>query len=160
MNARIVKVRSVHTISGEPMELHPQLQKDCAIIGQFSLSLVLLMNESRYPWFILVPQRANIRELCELTTPDQHQLMNESSQFARAMITAFAPDKLNIAAIGNIVPQLHVHHIARYHNDAAWPKPVWGAFPPVPYTDAARSRLIASLLTALSQTSSVFTTAL
>lgn len=118
------------------------------------------MNESRYPWFVLVPQRAHIRELCELTMPDQHQLVDESSQLARAMLAAYAPDKLNIAAIGNIVPQLHVHHIARYRNDAAWPKPVWGAFTPEPYTDAARSRLKAPLLTALKQTTSVFTAAL
>lgn len=107
------------------------------------------MNDARYPWFILVPQREHVREICDLTTTDQHALMDESSYLARAMIAAFSPDKLNIAAIGNIVRQLHVHHIARYRTDAAWPKPVWGLFAPAAYTEATREDVAARLLTVL-----------
>lgn len=107
------------------------------------------MNDARYPWFILVPQREHAREICDLTTTDQHVLMDESSHLARAMIAAYAPDKLNIAAIGNIVPQLHVHHVARYRTDAAWPKPVWGLFAPAAYTDAAREQVLGRLLAVL-----------
>ena len=117
------------------MILHPQLQKDCFILGRFELSLLLLLNDSQYPWFILVPQREDISEIHHLSPADQQILMQESSMLASAVETAFAADKMNIAALGNVVPQLHIHHIARYTTDIAWPKPVWGAFPAKPYTD-------------------------
>lgn len=117
------------------MILHPQLQQDCFILGQFELCLLLLMNDNQYPWFILVPQRENIREIHHLTADEQIQLMQESSRLASALEQAFAADKINVAALGNVVPQLHIHHIARYTTDAAWPKPVWGLLPAKPYTD-------------------------
>ncbi|MGH8403046.1 MAG: HIT domain-containing protein, partial [Gammaproteobacteria bacterium] len=114
-------------------ELHPQLAKDAVTLGHFELCRLLLMNDSSYPWFILVPERENIRELHELNDADRHQLWDESAELSRALTVIFKPDKLNIAALGNQVPQLHVHHIVRYKHDAAWPQPVWGKVPPRPY---------------------------
>ena len=126
-------------------ELHPQLQRDCLEIGCFQLCRLLLMNESRYPWFILVPERAGLNEIYQLTGADQHRLIEESSTLARGLVEAFSGDKLNIAAIGNLVPQLHIHHVVRYRNDPAWPAPVWGKFSPLPYDDAALAEVVARL---------------
>lgn len=116
------------------MILHPQLKKDCFIIGRFELSALLLLNDSQYPWFILVPQREDATEIYQLSPQDQQQLTRESALLAQALSSAFQADKINIAALGNMVPQLHMHHIARYQDDVAWPKPVWGLFPSIPYT--------------------------
>jgi len=118
------------------MKLHPQLEKDCIDIGQLKLCKLLLMNDSNYPWFILVPGLYNITELHQLTVSDQAQLWKESSRLCRCMETHYTPDKLNIAALGNVVPQLHIHHIARYKTDSAWPSPVWGHSPAKPYSFA------------------------
>lgn len=107
-------------------QLHAQLKQDCFVVGQFELCLVLLLNDSQFPWFILVPQRENIREIYELQSEDQQLLIQESSYFSQQLATIFEAEKLNVAAIGNIVPQLHVHHIVRYQTDKAWPAPVWG----------------------------------
>jgi len=113
--------------------LHPQLKKDCFVLGEFNLCTLLLLNDANYPWFILVPKRENIREIHQLSENDQQQLMAESMFFSRALEQVFQPDKLNIAALGNVVPQLHIHHIARYSSDACWPAPVWGAVNAIPY---------------------------
>lgn len=126
--------------------LHPQLEKDTFNLGRFSLCLLLLMNDSNYPWFILVPQRDNIREIHELDDADRIQLLHESTLLSRALTRAFAPDKLNIAALGNQVPQLHLHHIVRYTRDPAWPAPIWGKLPARPYYSAESVKL-ARLLT-------------
>lgn len=117
-------------------ELHPQLEADTIMLGDFPLCRLLLMNDASYPWFILVPRRDNIREIYELDDSDQAALLQESSFLARRLAEVFAADKINIAALGNLVPQLHVHHIVRYHSDAAWPAPVWGRLPARPYTPA------------------------
>jgi len=117
-------------------ELHPQLQRDCLELGRFTLCRLLLMDESRYPWFILVPEREGMAEIYQLDDADQRLLLRESSLLARGLAEVFAADKMNIAAIGNLVPQLHVHHIVRYRNDPAWPAPVWGKFAPLPYGEA------------------------
>lgn len=117
-------------------ELHPQLVKDTFPIGRFRLCQLLLMNDSQYPWFILVPERENIREVHELDDSDRRQLWEESAQLSRTLTELFKPDKLNIAALGNQVPQLHVHHILRHTHDPAWPAPVWGKLPPKPYYSA------------------------
>lgn len=119
-------------------QLHAQLKQDCFIVGQFELCLVLLLNDSQFPWFILVPQRENIREIYELQSEDQQLLIQESSYFSQKLATIFEAEKLNVAAIGNIVPQLHVHHIVRYQTDKAWPAPVWGKFAATPYTTQQR----------------------
>jgi diadenosine tetraphosphate (Ap4A) HIT family hydrolase len=117
-------------------ELHPQLNKDCITLGNFPLCRVLLMNDAHYPWFILVPQREALREIHELNEADLYLLMHESVAFARTLTTLFKPTKLNIAALGNMVPQLHLHHIVRYDTDPAWPAPVWGKLPAKPYDTA------------------------
>ncbi len=113
-------------------ELDPRLDHDTIMIGDWPLCRVLMMNESRYPWFILVPRREGLRELHELDLAATAQLWLESRRLADYLQREFSPDKLNIAALGNVVPQLHVHHIARFAGDAAWPAPVWGAHPQAP----------------------------
>jgi len=98
-----------------------------------ALSELLLMRDANYPWFILVPARDSVREIHELSAADRQQLLAESCLLAEALVRAFRPDKLNIAAIGNVVPQLHLHHVVRYRGDACWPAPVWGQCPARPY---------------------------
>lgn len=117
--------------------LHPRLAEDCVVVGDLPLCTVLLSRDSRYPWLILVPRRAGVREVYELSEEDQWQLCRESSAVARVMADHFQAQKMNIAALGNQVPQLHIHHIARYESDPAWPGPVWGVLPPQPYEDDA-----------------------
>lgn len=107
-------------------DLAPQLAADCIVLGDLALCRVLLMNDARYPWLILVPRRADITELYQLSAVEQAQLMVESSQVGTALMTIFSGDKLNIAALGNVVPQLHIHHVVRYKADETWPAPVWG----------------------------------
>ncbi|HET8880668.1 MAG TPA: HIT domain-containing protein [Solimonas sp.] len=109
-----------------PFELHPQLAADTRLVGDWPLSRVLLMDDAQFPWLILVPRRPALREIYELADADQQQLLRESSALGRALMQLFAGNKLNIGAIGNLVPQLHVHHIVRHAGDAAWPAPVWG----------------------------------
>lgn len=106
--------------------LDAQLAADTHVIGDLALSRLLLMDDARYAWLILVPRRAGLREWIDLDWPAQMQLLEEINEVGRALQTLYAPDKLNIAALGNIVAQLHVHVIARWQGDAAWPAPVWG----------------------------------
>ena len=129
----------------DPFELDPRLAADTFVVGEALLSQVLLMNDARYPWLILVPRRADIADPFELNEADQAQLWQESMWLGQAMKAHFAADKLNIAALGNQVAQLHVHHIARFHTDDAWPGPVWGVGSAVPYSDAARDALMGEL---------------
>ena len=107
-------------------QLHPQLAKDCYYLGDFPLCALLLSKDANYPWYILVPRQANISEAFQLSPNDQQKLQQESLQLSEALNNAFCADKMNIAALGNMVPQLHLHHIVRYKTDAAWPNPVWG----------------------------------
>lgn len=126
-------------------ELHPQLAKDCIPISRLKLCRVLLMNDANYPWCILVPERPNISEIYQLSHNERGQLGEESAFVAEAMARAFQPDKMNIASLGNKVPQLHIHHIARYKSDPAWPEPIWGKQPPQPYSKSESMRTIALL---------------
>ena len=119
------------------VEIHPRLAADCILLGRFPLCHLLLMNDSNYPWFILVPDRDDIREIFELDDTDRAQLMRESCAFAEYLMQRYAGDKLNVAALGNQVPQLHLHHIVRFAADPAWPAPVWGRQPPSPYSQQA-----------------------
>lgn len=107
-------------------ELHPQLAKDCFVLGDFPLSRLLMMNDYHYPWFILVPRKENIKESFELDVQEQQSLNEECNFLARTIKQLFNAHKMNIAALGNMVPQLHVHVIARYDFDTCWPNPVWG----------------------------------
>lgn len=123
-------------------QLHPTLEKDCMTVGNFALCRLLMMNDSRFPWFILVPQLSGIKEIYQLNRQQRHQLTDESCYLAEQLAHLYQADKMNIAAIGNIVPQLHVHHIVRHQTDSAWPAPVWGKFDPTPYTaDAIGAQL-------------------
>lgn len=126
-------------------ELHPQLAKDCIEICDFELCKVLLMNDKQYPWFILVPQRADIKETIDLSEQDQQLLWQESARISHILKDVFTPDKINIAALGNMVPQLHVHHVARFTTDIAWPAPIWGKHPAVPYSEEEINELKAAL---------------
>lgn len=119
-------------------ELHPKLAADSLALGDFPLCRLLLMNDAQYPWFILVPRREGAREIYLLDDADQQQLLRESAQLSRAIMQAYAGEKLNIAALGNLVSQLHVHHVVRYSRDPAWPSPVWGRHPATPYGETAR----------------------
>ena len=114
-------------------ELHLQLQQDTVVVGQFPLSLLLLSKDANYPWYILVPRREEVTEIYHLDDMDRQQLLHESCVLAESMTDIFSPDKMNIAALGNVVPQRHLHHIARFRNDPAWPDPIWGAVPAVNY---------------------------
>ena len=96
---------------------------------------MLLLNDSQYPWFVLVPRKPNLKEIIDLSDADQIVYLKESAKLSKLIMQVFSPDKLNVAALGNMVPQLHIHHIARFTTDAAWPAPVWGKFPAKPYTD-------------------------
>lgn len=126
-------------------ELHPRLAADCHVLCDLPLCRLLLMNDAQYPWCILVPRRADAREIHELADADQQQLLRESVQLGRALMQAFGGRKLNVAALGNMVPQLHVHHIVRFEHDPAWPAPVWGKLPPQAYDEAQRRTFVERL---------------
>jgi diadenosine tetraphosphate (Ap4A) HIT family hydrolase len=125
--------------------LHPQLDRDTASLGDLPLSRVLVINDANYPWLLLVPRRTDVTEVIDLDEVEQAQLMTEVARVARALRDATACHKLNIAALGNAVPQLHVHIIARFRNDPAWPKPVWGAVPPRNYEREELHNFVAPL---------------
>ena len=113
--------------------LHPQLKQDTIDIGDLPLSKVLVIKDANYPWLLLVPRRPEKVEIIDLDEVEQAQLMAEVSRAAKALKEITKCDKLNIAALGNVVPQLHVHVIARRTSDAAWPRPVWGVMQPLPH---------------------------
>lgn len=123
--------KATHLIS--MFQLDHRLQQDCLLVTELSLSLVLLMNDSQYPWAILVPKIQGAREILDLSIAQQQQFWVESACLTRAMQKHYQPDKMNLAALGNVVEQLHVHHIARFRDDIAWPAPVWGRHPVIPY---------------------------
>ncbi len=107
-------------------ELHPQLAFDTSVIGHFPLCIALLHKDNSVPWVILVPKKADLKELHHLPMQEQQQFLLESQAVSQTLEATFAPDKLNLGALGNMVPQLHIHHIARFKNDIAWPGPLWG----------------------------------
>jgi len=126
-------------------ELDPKLAADTVEIARWELCRVLLMNDANYPWLILVPARAGLRDFHDLAADDLPAMTAEIVRASKALEALFDPVKLNVAALGNQVPQLHVHVIARREDDPAWPKPVWGAVPATPYDEAARNERIAQL---------------
>lgn len=113
--------------------LDPRLEADTIALGRLSLSRVLLMNDARYPWLILVPERPDLAEIVDLSARDRATLMEEIAAVSEALKGTFQPDKLNVGALGNRVRQLHVHVLARFQSDAAWPGPVWGIGEAEPY---------------------------
>lgn len=120
-------------------ELDPRLAADSLPILQMALCDVRLINDARYPWLILVPRRAGVTEIIDLAVDDRRRLADEVDRCTRALRTHTGADTMNVAALGNQVPMLHVHVIARFRNDDAWPGPVWGVLPPSPYPDDARA---------------------
>lgn len=129
--------------------LDPRLAADTLPVRMLALCELRLMNDARYPWLVLVPRRAGMVELLDLDDGDQLLLHDEVRACARALRTICAPDKLNIATLGNVVAQLHFHVIARFRDDDAWPRPVWGVHPAVAYQDGAAEALVAKVNAAL-----------
>lgn len=129
--------------------LHPQLVSDTHPIAAFGLSELRLMDDANYPWLILVPRVPDARELVDLDAAAQGTLMEEIGRCSRALQALFRPHKLNVAALGNLVPQLHVHVIARHTDDPAWPAPVWGRVNARPYTPEALVERVSRLQRAL-----------
>jgi diadenosine tetraphosphate (Ap4A) HIT family hydrolase len=125
--------------------LHPQLARDTVSLGDLPLSRVLVVNDANWRWLLLVPRRLGVSEIIDLDEVEQAQLMTEIARAARAVKAVTRCDKLNIAALGNVVSQLHVHVIARREGDAGWPRPVWGAAAPMPYDKSALEQFIESL---------------
>ncbi|KQQ48486.1 histidine triad (HIT) protein [Methylobacterium sp. Leaf125] len=122
--------------------LDPQLAADTVHVGDLALCSVLLMDDARFPWLILVPRRAGASEITDLAPADAQALMDELRIATGVMLTLAKPDKVNVAALGNVVSQLHVHVIGRFRSDPAWPKPVWGLGTATPYPHHARAQMI------------------
>lgn len=131
--------------------LHERLAQDTIAVADLGLSALLLMQERRWPWLILVPRRAGIREIADLAPADRALLIEEIAAATRLLQALYRPDKVNVAAIGNLVPQLHLHVVARYRVDPVWPKPIWGQLPPEPYEKAVLDARLAELRHALTQ---------
>lgn len=106
--------------------LHELLARDCIELIDLPLSKLLLMNDSQYPWFVLVPQVNDVQDIYQMDWEQQQQFLNESSMLSEVLMELFQGEKMNVAALGNVCPQLHIHHIVRFKDDIAWPKPVWG----------------------------------
>jgi len=136
-------------MNGSDFVLDPRLAADTLPVTSLPLCDVLLMNDARYPWLILVPRRAGLVEITELTDADQASLWQEISHASTALRSASPCEKLNIAALGIIVRQLHIHVVARNHGDATWPRPVWGHGKAVLYEPAASDALTEYLRNAL-----------
>jgi diadenosine tetraphosphate (Ap4A) HIT family hydrolase len=139
----------VHSVPTPHFALDPQLKADTYSLGRLKLCRVLMLNDARYPWLVLVPEKADLVEIIDLEDADQQQLMREIASASRALQTLFNPDKLNVGALGNRVRQLHVHVMARFVSDEAWPGPVWGvgqaqSYPPH-MAGFSMDRLIAAL---------------
>jgi diadenosine tetraphosphate (Ap4A) HIT family hydrolase len=130
--------------------LHPQILKDAIEVGDLPLSQLRLMNDTTYPWLLLMPRRTGATEIIDLDEADRVQLMAEIAQVSQVLKALTNCDKLNVASLGNAVPQLHVHVIARFRGDAGWPKPVWGQVPAVAYDKAFAHHFISQLRNALS----------
>ena len=140
---------SRHHDTPHDWHLHPQLAEDTHPLAQLALSELRLMDDANHPWLILVPRVADATELLDLDHDQQAQLMREIDGMGHLLRRAFKPDKLNVAALGNMVPQLHVHVIARYRDDIAWPRPVWGTASAKPYSPEALVERVERLRSAL-----------
>lgn len=144
-NSRVRRIIFIESPFMPQFELHPRLRQDSFNVGRFALSQLLMMNDSQYPWFILVPRRPETTEIYQLTEADRQLLLAESCLLAETLQAVYRPDKLNIATIGNLVPQLHLHHVVRYHTDRAWPAPIWGKFPAKAFDTSSAERELARI---------------
>ena len=129
----------------EPWSLHPQLARDTIVMGDLALSRLLVVNDANWPWLLLVPRRSGVSEIIDLAEVERAQLMTEITRVAHALKEVTACDKLNVAALGNVVAQLHVHVIARRSGDAGWPKTIWGAAPPLPHDPRELDRFVTAI---------------
>ncbi len=125
--------------------LDPRLAADTFPVGDLTLCRVLLMNDSRFPWLILVPRREDLSEIHDLAPPERAILIEEAALAGERLKTYLAAKKINTGALGNMVPQLHIHVVARFAGDAAWPGPVWGSGSAAPYEPESAARLVADL---------------
>lgn len=130
-------------------KLDRQLEQDTVLVADWHLCQVRLMNDSRYPWVILIPKVEDVSEIHQLADEQQQLLLGESVRLSKALEQLFAPHKLNVAALGNMVRQLHIHHIVRFEDDASFPRPVWGIGDAVPYEAEALSETVNGLQIAL-----------
>ncbi|BAX52457.1 HIT domain-containing protein [Photobacterium damselae] len=131
--------------------LHERLAADTSVLGDFPLSRVLLAKEALGPWIILVPKKDNLREIHHLSEQEQIQLIKESCLIAQLLETDYKAEKINVGALGNLVPQLHLHHIARFSDDIAWPGPIWGNTKGIQRSEAVQQALVEELQSELEQ---------
>ncbi|USR78122.1 HIT family protein [Photobacterium damselae] len=131
--------------------LHERLAADTSVLGDFPLSRVLLAKEALGPWIILVPKKDNLREIHHLSEQEQIQLIKESCLIAQLLETDYKAEKINVGALGNLVPQLHLHHIARFSDDIAWPGPIWGNTKGIQRPEAVQQALVEELQSELEQ---------
>ena len=125
--------------------LDSRLQQDTVYLGHFKLCDVLLMNDSQFPWVILVPRRGSTSELYQLSVEERYLQSDESCYVSQRLSDYFKADSMNIAALGNVVPQLHIHHVVRKKDDLCWPKPIWGAITAKPYEKTALDKMVKEL---------------
>jgi diadenosine tetraphosphate (Ap4A) HIT family hydrolase len=130
--------------------LDERLAADTVPVARLRLSDLLLMEDARFPWLLLVPRRGGASEIVDLADEDQRALLREIADVSAALRAATGCDKLNVAALGNVVPQLHVHIVARFRHDTAWPKPVWGSGAAIAYEPTARDKLAGQIRSFLS----------
>jgi diadenosine tetraphosphate (Ap4A) HIT family hydrolase len=142
-------MQKAHVLAMPTFNLHPQLAADTLHVADLPLCKVLLMNDRQYPWLILVPQVREAREFLDLTAREQQQVWAEMLAVQGVLKELTNPQKLNVGALGNMVPQLHIHIIARFEGDAAWPKPVWGQKPAIPYSPMEAGEFLSRLKPAL-----------
>lgn len=131
----------------QSFELNELLKRNTIELIDFPLCKLLLMNDSQYPWFVLVPRVNAVEDIYQLEWQDQLQLLNESSMLSEVLMQIFNGKKMNVAALGNVCSQLHVHHIVRFEHDKSWPKPIWGEFPMLAYAPQELERLKEKVVT-------------
>ena len=132
-------------MTAQKFVLDPSLEAETSVLGELDLCKVLLMDDARFPWIVLVPKRMGLVEIIDLGSADLVRLIEEIATASGVLEAATSPHKLNVAALGNVVRQLHVHIIARFENDAAWPMPVWGKGERVSYQPVARAEFSGKL---------------
>ncbi len=130
-------------------DLHPDLVRDTVEVTRLPLCRVGLMNDSTYPWLVLSPMLPGLRDFHDVPASHHTVLMDEIGRASRALQNVYKPDKINVAALGNVTPQLHIHVIARSASDPAWAKPIWGIVPAKPYAAEALGQTIAKIARAL-----------
>ncbi|OUS23286.1 HIT family protein [Thalassotalea sp. 42_200_T64] len=132
-------------------ELHADLQRDGIVLADFPLCRLLLCNDSNYPWFIMVPRVEGVKDIYQMNWQQQQQFLNESSALSEILMQCFHGEKMNVGALGNVTPQLHIHHIVRFAADPSWPKPIWGQLPLKPYSDSELAELKGKLMPMLNE---------